>query len=465
MSSPLSAKSFFGTNHSPQWLRARLKRHFSELARLALPAVMMRIGLMAIAMVDTAMVGHYATQHLAWLNLANQSLIMFALVVGLGLLSGILFYTSNAFGTDDFREAGRIWRRNIPFTLGVGAGVLLVMLPSEYWLTLLGQSAEDAKTSGWIAVILALGLPGHFLFVNCTMFLEGIKRAEVGFYMMVAANLINVALNYALIFGNWGLPELGAEGSAWASTGVRWFMAASALTFVWWAPSLRKYQVRRPHGQAYKDWADQRQMGYASAVSLAAEVGAFGALAIFAGWLGTVPLAAHGVIFQVVGLPLMMSIGIGVATTVRVGIAFARKDRADTALAALSGIALNFMLVGALGIVIYFYSTQMIHIFTKDDRIIALLIPLASLFIISMLFDASQMVASLVLRGFKETWWPTYLQSFSFMVVMLPACYYLAFPFGMGLEGLVIGMLIGVIVAWTLQILRIVWLIRRPLSG
>jgi len=457
--------AIFGTNHSPAWLKERLTRHFSELARLALPAVMMRIGLMGLAMVDTAMVGHYATQHLAWLNLANQSVIMFALVVGLGLLSGILFYTANAFGTDDFREAGRIWRRNIPFTLVVGGIILLLILPSEYWLTLLGQTPENAETSGWIAVILALGLPGHMLFVNCTMFLEGIKRADVGFYMMLAANIVNVALNYALIFGHWGFPELGAEGSAWASTGVRWFMAASVLAFVWWAPSLKKYELRRPHGQAYSEWSDQRQMGYASAVSLAAEVLAFGALAIFAGWLGTVPLAAHGVMFQVVGIPLMISIGIGVATTVRVGIAFARKDRADTALAAVSGIAMNFALVGALGIIIYFNTEGLMRIFTNDECIIVLLLPIAALFIMAMLFDASQMVASLVLRGFKETWWPTYLQSFSFAIVMLPACYYFAFPGGMGLKGLMLGMLIGVIVAWTLQIARFIWLVRRPLAG
>ncbi len=455
--------SFLGQNHSTAWLKTRLKRHFSELARLALPAVMMRIGLMAIAMVDTAMVGHYATQHLAWLNLANQSLIMFVLVVGLGLLSGILFYTSNAFGIDDFREAGRVWRRTLPFTLAIGAAAALILLPSAYWLTLLGQNTSDAKASGWIAVILALGLPGHLLFVNCTMFLEGIKRADVGFYMMLAANLVNLILNYALIFGNWGMPEMGAEGSAWASTGVRWFMAASALAFVWWAPSLKKYHVRKPHGQAYKDWADQRQMGYASGVSLAAEVAAFGGLAIFAGWLGTVPLAAYGVMFQLVGIPLMVSIGIGIATTVRVGISFARRDRTDTMLASLSGILLTFALVGGLGIIIFFNTESLMRIFTNDERIILVLLPISSIFILSMLFDASQMVASLVLRGFKETWWPTYLQTISFVFIMLPACYYFAFPLGLGLKGLMLGMLTGVCTAWTLQITRLIWLVRRPL--
>lgn len=446
------------------WLKGRLKRHFSELARLAAPAVMTRVGLLGLGLVDTAMVGHYATQHLAWLNLANQSVIMFALIVGLGLLSGIMIYSANAFGIDDYRGAGKVWRRTLPFTVVCGLLLTLAIWPAEFWLTLLGQTQENAEMGGKLIRILALGLTGHMLFVNCTMFLEGIKRTEVGFYVMLFANVVNVAANYALIFGNWGATELGAEGSAWASTIVRCCMALTAFAYIWWSPSLKQYAVREPHGQSWKEWANQRQMGYASAVSLAAEVLAFSALAIFAGWLGTVPLAAHGVYFQVIGLPLMVSIGIGVATTVRVGIAHSRRDRADTILAGVSGILLNLLIVGALGIIIYFNVPLMLAVFTDDTRIIALLSPLALLFTFSMIADASQMVASLVLRGYKETWWPTWLQGFAFVFVMLPASYYLAIPLEQGLKGLITGTLIGVTVSWALQLARFVHLARQPLE-
>ncbi|MBL4836870.1 MAG: MATE family efflux transporter [Kordiimonadaceae bacterium] len=454
-----------GTKLTAKWMRKRLKRHFSELARLAFPAVMMRIGILGLGVADTAMVGHYATQHLAWLNLANQSVVMFALFVGLGLLSGVMVYTANAFGTEDYRGAGIVWRRTLPFTAIVGLGVLIVVWPSEYWLTLFGQTPEDAAKSGDLIRILALGIPAHLFFVNCTMFLEGIKRAEIGFYLVVFANIVNVVLNYALIFGHWGMPELGAEGSAWASTAVRIFLAITALSFVWWTKSLQQYDVRKPHGQKWQDWRDQRQMGYASATSLASEVLAFSGLAVFAGWLGTVPLAAHGVIYQVLGLPLMISIGIGVATTVRVGIAFSRKDRADTALAGISGIILNLVITVCIALLIYNYSDRMLGIFTDDMRIINMLVPFAAIYSISLVADASQMVTSLVLRGYKETWWPTYLQGFSFAGIMLPACYILAFPVGMGMKGLLLGTLIGVFFSWSLQLARFLYLARRPLKN
>jgi MATE family multidrug resistance protein len=438
----------------PTWVRERLARHFSELARLSLPVVMMRIGIFGLAMVDTAMVGRYATEHLAWLNLANQSVIMFALVVGLGLLGGITVYTANAIGNDDMREAGRVWRRNMPFSLAVGIGLLLAVWPAEFWLTILGQPTEKAFEGGKLIQILALGLPGHMLFVCCIAFLEGIKRAEVGFYLMIGANLVNLALNYALIFGHFGAPELGAAGSAWAPTGVRWFMAITAIAYVWLAPSVRGYGLRKPHGQRWADWQDQRTMGYASAVSLAAEVLAFAALAIFAGWLGTVPLAAHGVVFQVVGIPLMISIGIGVATSVRVGIAHARHDKADTALAGVSGMMLNLLLTSGFAVAIYFYIEPLLAIFTDDDRIITLLVPAVVIYAFAMVGDASQMVTSFVLRGYRETWWPTALQAVAFIFVMLPASYVFAFPVGHGWAGLMEGMFVGVIVSWVLQLAR-----------
>lgn len=453
----------------PAWLRERLSRHLRELARLAVPAVMMRIGIFGLAMVDTFMVIDYSVADLAWLNLANQSVIMFAIVVGLGLLGGITVYTANAIGNDNNREAGRVWRRNMPFAFAVGLGLAIAIWPANFWFTLLGQNAEDAYQGGKLVQILAIGIPAHMLFICSTAFLEGVKRPEIGFYLMIGANIVNLILNYMLIFGHWGAPEMGAAGSAWASTGVRWFMAITAVGYVWLAPSVRGYGLRKPHGQKWSDWGDQRRMGYAAAVSLATEVLAFGALAIFAGWLGRIPMAAHGVVFQVVGVPLMISIGIGVASSVRVGIAYARKDRADTALAAITGIALNFLIVAGFAVGIYFYIEPLLQLLANREmdadhqKVIDLLVPAVAIYAVAMIGDASQMVVSMILRGYKETWWPTFLQGIAFILIMLPASYVFAFPVGHGWAGLMEGMFVGVMVSFILQLARFRYLAhRRP---
>ena len=442
------------------WLRERLQRHLSELGRLALPVVLTRVGVLGLSIVDTAMVGHYATDHLAWLNLANQSVVMFALVVGIGLMMGIIIMTASAFGEENYEECGQVWRRTLPYTLMVGALVLVVSWPAEFWLSALGQSEERAREAGQLIQILAIGLPANLLFVNCSMFLEGIKRAEIGFYLMFAANIVNIGLNYILIYGHIGFPELGAVGSAWASTGVRLFLAVAAIAFVWFAPSIQKFGVRNPVTSKWKDWRDQRHIGYSSAVSLAAEVVAFSAIAVFAGWLGTIPLAAHGVMYQVLGLPIMIAVGLGVATSVRVGIAFARKDRGDTILAGLSGFILNMMVVVSLAIIILIFPRELAAIFTSDQQIITLLMPITLVFTVGMIFDGAQMVSAGMLRGLKETWWPTSLQTLSFVGVMLPVSYLLAFTFDRGFLGLMEGTLAGVFVSWILLTIRFMWLVR-----
>lgn len=446
--------------YSLAWFRVRLARHMSELVRLAVPAAMMRLGLMGLGIVDVAMVGHYATEHLAWLNLANQSYVMFAIVVSLGLLMGIVVFTSTAYGSENYQECGRIWRRTIPYSLAVGAAMLVLGFFGEPVLALLGQPEDVAKQAGRLILILSFGLPAHVIFINCSMFLEGIKRPEVGFITMLVANIVNGLLNYILIYGAYGAPELGAEGSAWTSTAVRLVMAALMLAYIWYAPAIQRYGVRSPYEGRWKDWYQQRRLGYASAVSMTAEVAAFAALALFAGQLSVVALAAHGVVFQVLGVPLMISIGIGIAASVRTGIAYGRRDGPDTVLAGLSGLGLSVVTVGLFGVLIGLYTEPALRIFTDDERIIRLLMPITIIFTVGMWFDAQQMTVSSILRGLQETWWPTLLQSSAFLGVMLPASYWLAFEAERGFQGLMEGMLIGVLLSTLLQVGRWIWLMR-----
>lgn len=456
---------------TPAWVKSRFTRQFSELVRLAVPTMGMRMGMLSLTVLDMAMVGHFATNHLAWLNLANQSVIMFSFVLALGLLMGVMVFTSNAYGAKDYRECGRVWRRTLPYTGMISLVVVAIALPAPWILLAIGQTPEVASESGRIIQILCIGMPGHILFINCFMFLEGVKRPDVGLRILIVANGVNVVLNYLLIYGvdaghmiaalTGPIPAMGAEGSAWTTSVVRWVMGGGMFLYIWHAKSLEKFGVRQPHGQKWSDWADQRQLGYASGVSLAAEVFAFSGLVIFAGWLGTVPLAAQGVAAQVNGLPLMLSIGIGGAGSIRVGIAFARGHRVDSILAGVSAMLLHMLIVGVLAAVILLMPVQLMGIFTEDTQVIDLLSPLVLLFVMMMFFDGLQMLVSNCLRGFKETWVPTMMQAFSFMGVMLPACYLFTFTFEMGLSGLFLGTLLGCMVALILQLYRFFWITKK----
>ncbi len=433
---------------------ARLTRHLSELLRLAAPATVSRLGLLAMGFVDTVMVGRYATAELAWLALANRSVIMFLLIVAIGLLMGVLVMTSTAFGRGDFAECGRVWRRSMPYAVCIGLGMTAVTLTAPVLMPLLAADATVAEQSARLVVILGLGLPAHLIFFCSTAFLEGIRRPYVPMATLALANALNIVLNYGLIFGRFGLPELGAEGSAWTSTLVRWAIAALAVGYIVLAPTMRRYNARAPHGQRWGDWARQRAIGYASAVSIATEVGAFAGLAVIAEKLGQLELAGQEIVFNVLGVPFMIAVGFGAATAVRIGIAHGRDDPADTAVAGWTGLATASALLGVVAVFIWLFPEAIFALHSSDPALARITIPAIAFVAFVTVFDGGQATISMGLRALSETWWPTAIQAVAYLAIMLPLSAYLALVLERGLIGLLEATLLASLFAVAGQSLR-----------
>lgn len=433
------------------WFLARLKRHTGEVFKLAWPAILSRLGIMTLALVDTIMVGRFATQELAYLQLGSGTAIMLITVVAIGLVIGTLVYTAEAYGREDYAECGRVWRRSMFFSGLAGISASVLALPGEWILTLAGQSPELAAGGGRVMTVLALGVTGHVIYVNCVFFLEGLERPKISMYVAAIGNIVNVGLNYVLIYGVYGFPEMGAEGSAWATTILRLLMGGTMVAYVLLAPSMAKYELRVASKTAWSAWRPQRHMGYANAVSMGAEVFAFGALSFFAGLMGTLPLAAWGIIFNVLAMTFMLAIGFGAAASVRVGIAKARKDARDSALAGWVALGLATGALALLGWLIVGFAPEIASFYTSDSDLILLTVPAMLLLSWMVVLDGQQAVISNALRGLGETWVPTAIQSFTYLVIMLPVSYVLALKWGRGVGGLVEAAIIASLISALLQ--------------
>ena len=274
---------------------------------------------------------------------------------------------------------------------------------------------------------------------------------------MLVANIANVGLNYVLIFGAFGLPAMGAEGSAWATTILRWLLAGWVLFYLFTSPSLAKFELRGGRKTPWQNWRDQRHLGYSSAVSMGAEVGAFSALSIFSGWLGTLQLAAYGVAFSIMTIPFMLAAGIGSATAVRVGIARSRGDRLDRAIAGWTGIITGMILLAVLSVAILIFANPILALYSSDPVLIVATMPLIILIGYMLVADGGQAIVANTLRGLGETWVPMRIQVFSYFGIMIPLSYYLAFPLGRGTAGLLEATIIASIVSVTLQGARFHW--------
>ena len=446
-----------------QWLATRLRRHISELVRLAAPVVVTRAGILTMATADAAMLGRTMVEQVAFHGLAIAPFIVIT-VTGIGLLFGTVVMTSHAVGRDTLAECGPIWRRSLPYAalLGLGAAILCQFgTPFFLWTA---QPAELADGAGRVVAILGWGAPGTLLFYTTAYFLEGLRRPLPAMMLMIAANLLNILLNWLFIFGNAGFPALGAEGAAIATTLVRSAMAVLLIAYVWFMAGHDRYAVRRALGSGWwRAGAAHRRFGYASGTSYGIESIAFGTISFFAGILGAMALAAYTMQHIIFALIFMIALGIASATSVRVGIAHGRQDMADRALAGWTGLGLVALVLGVCGGGLLLWAAPIAGLLTTDPALVAATAPLIVLSAYALIADGGQVVMASALRGAGETWVPTAMHIVSYFGVMIPGCWILAFPMGFGAAGLVGGIVLASLVSVTLVSLRF-WFISRARS-
>ena len=443
-------------------LRRRLVLgHLADLYRLALPVVVSRAGVLAMTVADTIIVGRYSSAELGYLSLGVAVYLPLLLTV-MGLLTGTTVAAAQAMGRGEEAESGAAWRRALPVAFAFGALGLLLGLFGREVLLLTGQSGDVAAGAGRVFFILALGYPAAFLYFATAFFLEGVRRPRPAAWAIVVANLVNIPADLILVHGWLGAPELGAEGSAWATTGIRWGLASFLLAWAWRMPDRVRLGVRARAGWAWRRWRVQRVVGYAAAVAIAVEMGAFTAIHLFAGWLGTVPLAVFTIVLNVISVIFMVANGVGIATSVRIGNAWGRGDRRRWIAAGWMGLAVTIFLMAVAGALMALLARPLAAIYSSEAAVLAAAVPVLVLAGLMPLFDGGQTLMLNALRGCADAWVPTALQAFAFIGCMVPLSLLLAFGMERGVAGLFEAVILSTALSLGLLCARFVMLSRRP---
>ena len=443
-------------------LRRRLVLgHLADLYRLALPVVVSRAGVLAMTVADTIIVGRYSSVELGYLSL-GVAVYLPLLLTAMGLLTGTTVAAAQAMGRGEEAESGAAWRRAVPVAVAFGIVGLLLGFFGREVLLLTGQSADVAAGAGRVFFILALGYPAAFLYFATAFFLEGVRRPRPAAWAIVAANLVNIPADLLLVHGLFGLPELGAEGSAWATTGIRWGLASFLLAWAWWMPDRARLGVRDRADWRWRRWRVQRMVGYAAAVAIAVEMGAFTAIHLFAGWLGTVPLAVFSIVLNVISVIFMVANGVGIATSVRIGNAYGRGDRRRWIAAGWMGLAVTIVLMAAAGALMAALARPLAAIYSSEAAVLAAAVPVLVLAGLMPVFDGGQTLMLNALRGCADAWAPTALQAFAFIGCMVPLSLLLAFGLERGVAGLFEAVILSTAISLGLLCARFVMLSRRP---
>jgi MATE family multidrug resistance protein len=433
---------------------ARLLRHLRALYALAWPVMLSRAGILMMALVDVIMLGRYDTIALAQASLA-LGLFIPVMVTCVGLQMGVLSIVSRRHGAGDAEACVATWRRALPWaalTSGVGAGLIWF---GESWLILFGQNREMAAGGGAVARFLAPGLMLQVLYVTCAFYLEGTGRPKPALLAMIAANLLNVALNWVFIYGNLGAPELGAVGSALATSLVRAFLFAALLAYILTRPEVRAATgafVRGVWGAGgWAAGAEMRRLGFAAGLSVFFETTAFGALTMIAGLIGPVALAAYTIAHNVEATVFMAALGLSVATGVRVGGAWGAGRRDDAAFAGWTGLAACAGLMGAIGLGIHLAAAPLSGIYSSDAAVAAAAGALLPIVAFTVIPDGMQIVVGQCNRALGDAYIASGLYFAAFWCVMVPLGAFLSLSAGMGAAGLLTATLVGASVSVLLQ--------------
>ena len=439
----------------PHGFRAEL----AAMVRLALPIVVVQLGQMFMGVMDTVMVGRVSAHALAAVALGN--LYFFgAAIFGMGVLMALDPVVAQAVGAKDDLAVARGMQRGLVLAVTLAVVASLLLLPARPILALLRQRQDVAEVAAQYARILIWGILPFYAHSALRQSLQAMRRLAPIVWTMLAANALNIVLNYALIFGKLGAQQLGAAGAAWATSASRWFLLVSLAWVAW--PTLRPQLVPlRREALALAPLGRMVAIGAPIGAQYELEYGVFAVVGVMMGWIGTVELAGHQVALNLASFTFMVPVGVSAAAAVLVGHAVGAGDPLEArraAAAALTG-AVAFMATSALAMLLA--PGVLARFYTNDPGVAAMaaaLIPIAGVF---QVFDGIQVVSIGILRGTADTRTPMLINVLGFWLVGLPVSAALGFGAALGPRGLWWGLTAGLV----LVAIFLLWRVRRRLAG
>ncbi|MDE4191186.1 MATE family efflux transporter [Phaeobacter gallaeciensis] len=433
------------------------RAHARAVAVLGLPLIGGHVAQFAINMTDTIMLGWYGVDELAAVTLAGSCFFVF-FMLGAGFAFAVMPLVAAAAGAGEERQIRRSTRMGLWLSLAYGVLAMPVLWYSEPLLLMLGQKPGVAADASAYLRIAGWGLFPALLVMVLKSYLAALERTQVVLWVTVLAALVNAVVNYALIFGHWGAPELGITGAAIASVLTQLVSLVAVLAYA--LKALAEHELMRNFHRP--DWEMLREvfrLGVPIGLTNLSEISLFTASAMMMGWLGTATLAAHGIAITLSGLTFMVHLGLSNAATIRSGNAYGRRDWPHMARGAKVVIALSLAMSVATIILFLTAPDPLISLFLGSEDpdkpqillIGAGLLAAAALF---QLMDGMQVVVLGLLRGVQDTGVPMVIAALSYWVVGIPASYLFGFTFGWGGVGVWYGLALGLSCAGFFLLIR-----------
>jgi MATE family, multidrug efflux pump len=426
-----------------------LSRELGPMLRLAGPVVVAELGWMAMGIVDTIVVGPLGAEATGAVGLGSN-LYIAAVIFGIGILLGLDTLVSQEHGAGREDDARRSLAQGVYLASAMSPVLMLLIWGMIPILPRLGILEDVLRLTVPYLEALAWGTAPLLLFAAFRRYLQGVGVVKPITFALVTANLINAGACWALVYGKFGLPRMGVEGSGWATCLARvYLMAVVVGAFAIYGP------LSRPGVNPFRrwpapEWSRLRKLaglGLPAALQITLEVGVFATATALAGRLDASSLASHQIVLNISSLTYMVPLGIASAGAVRVGHALGRGDREGASTSGWTALIIGAAFMIASGVGLLTMARPIIGVFTGEPRVIETTARLFYLAAAFQLFDGVQVVATGVLRGAGDTRTSMACNLLAHWGIGLPIGYVLAFVTGQGIVGLWVGLSIGLSLA------------------
>ena len=436
---------------------------------LAWPLILTNVSQSLIHATDVLLLGWVGARTLAAAQLGVNLFVAF-LIFGMGLVMAASPMMAKQLGErrHSVRDVRRTVRQALWAATMITIPVWIILWHTESILVAIGEDPALSADAGRFARALQWGMLPALYYLVLRSFVAALEQPRWSLVVGLAGVIFNAIVNYALIFGKLGLPAMGLVGAGIGSSCANLFMFLAMALVVTRHRRFRRYHL---FGRFWRpDWERLRdvwRLGLPIAVTLALEITIFNAAVLLMGYFGAEAIAAHAIALQLAALTFMVPLGLSQAVTVRVGLAYGRRDREGVARAGWTAFALGVSFMALMAVVLLSFPFQLVTLFLDpNDSANASVIPLAISFLfvaaLFQIFDGAQAVGAGMLRGLHDTSLPMAYAAFGYWVIGLGTAVGLAFWLEWRGIGIWVGLAAGLAVVSVLMVAR--WIRRERLG-
>ena len=445
-------------------MRRVILQEAKKLWALATPLILAQLAQTSLGLIDTLMAGRLGREALAGVALGSV-IFNFVLIVSAGFLFAVGPLVSQAHGAGRIEEAARAARQGLWLALALALPCFFLFRSLGPLLQWIGQAPETVALAAAYLKAISWGLAPVLLYTALRGFLEGLADARPLVGITLLGVLLKLLATYSLMFGRWGMPELGLVGAGYGTSlgfGLMLLLIAVRIE-----RKHRRYQVlsglRTPDPTILLELL---RVGWPIGLGLGFEAGLFTVTALLMGLFGATALAAYQIAMQTVSFTFMVPSGIAIATSVRVGQAAGRGSPDGVARAGVTGITLSAAFMALVALVYWLAPDFVVGLYLDGSsperaEVAALARNFLALAALFQVFDGVQVSTAAALRGLKDTRIPMLLALVSYWLLGVPIGAALAFLLAVGSYGLWLGLVIGLASAALLLLWRFRRVVRR----